>query len=383
MNGLQRFDDTYGHTPIRKAFEEGDVYGVAYDSTRAALKPIRLGVIGAGGVAQSKYFPAVARLRMIWEPVEISAFAEPRTEHVDKVQAIYGGQAYADYREMLRAEPLDGVMVLSPDGLHREHVLACIEAGLPVLVEKHIARSLADAVQICEAADAAKLLMMTVANKRYSPPYRRARTLLDRGAVGAPALMTGKFNLGYNYVDLLEAGTIHLFDLTLYLMGAVTRVNAAGMKRKPGGDYPIDNAVVMLEFASGAVGSLTTSATALSLKPWERVEIYGEHAWLSVEDQYALTLYGGEVEGAQSWRPVVPNTQLFDEEFGGYMGIVENFCQCIRGEETPLVTGWDGCRAYELLTAVHLSLARRTPVDLPLPDPAAADAEVYAWLKRS
>lgn len=380
---LYRFEDTYGHTPIHKAFDEGDVYGVAHDAQRAARKPIRLGLIGVGGVAQSKYLPAIARLRMIWEPVEMVAFAEPRVEHAEKVRAIYGGRWYADYHDMLKAEPLDGVIVLSPDALHREHVLACLGAQLPVLVEKPIARTLTDAARMCEAADTAGLLLMTVANKRYSPPYRRAKRLIEEGVLGIPSLMSGKFNLGYDYVDLLEAGTIHLFDLALYLMGTVTRLSAAGLKRGSGGRYPIDNAALVVEFASGAIGSLFTSASALSLKPWERVEVYGEHAWLEVDDQYELTLYAGEAEGAQSWRPVMPNTLLFDEEFGGYMGIVENFSQCIRGHEKPIVTGWDGYRAYELVTVVHLSVARRTPVELPIADTQAADAEVHAWLNRS
>ena len=378
-----RFDDTYGHTPYQKAFVEGDVYGVGYDAERAERKPLRLGMIGAGGVAQSKYLPAITRLRTLWEPIQLATFAEPRTDQRDKVQAIYGGKAFTDYRDMLADEVLDGVLILSPDTLHAEHLYACVEAGIPVLLEKPIARSIVDAAAMCRAAQERGVLFMTVANKRCSPPYKRARRLLADGAIGKPSLFSGKFNLGYDYVDLLEAGTIHLFDLTLYLMGDVARVSAAGMKRDLRGAYPVDNVAVTLEFASGAVGSIITSASALSLKPWERVEIYGEHAWLAVEDQYELTLYADEREGAQSWRPVMPNTLLFDEEFGGYMSLVDNFCQAIRGAETPIVTGWDGYRAYELLTAIHLSLASRTSIPLPLTDIAAADAIVRAWLKRS
>lgn len=379
------FDDTYGHTPIDKAFDKGDVYGVGYDEGRAARAPIRLGIIGAGGVAQSKYFPAVARLRMIWEPVEIVAFAEPRAEHGRKAQAVYGGRWYTDYAEMLARETdLDGVMVLSPDTLHREHTLACLQAGRHVLVEKPIARSLADGADMCRMADARDLTLMTVANKRYSPPYKRAKTLIERGVVRDPALFTGKFNLGYAYVDLLESGTIHLFDLALYLMGAAAAVSAAGVNRY-GARYPVDNIAATVRFASGAVGSITTSASALSLKPWERVEVYGNHAWLAVEDQRDLIVYEGEAQGAQTWQPVVPNTLLFDEEFGGYMGIIENFAQVIRGAETPLVTGWDGYRAYELLTAVQMALARAQVrgewVTLPL-DAASADAEAQAWLRQ-
>jgi predicted dehydrogenase len=121
----------------------------------------------------------------------------------------------------------------------------------------------------------------------------------------------------------------------------------------------------------------------LSLKPWERVEVYGDHAWLDVEDQYKLTLYDSEEGPAKSWTPIIPNTLIFDEEFGGFMGMIENFLQAIRGVEQPIVTGWDGYRAYELLVASELSLARGGAIiNLPL-DPQAADQEAHAWLKES
>ena len=77
----------------------------------------------------------------------------------------------------------------------------------------------------------------------------------------------------------------------------------------------------------------------------------------------------------------MPNTLIFDEEFGGFMGLIENFLQVIRGQEKPVVTGWDGHKAYELDVASHLSLARKDAVNLPL-DPASADEECGQWLRR-
>jgi predicted dehydrogenase len=376
-------EETYGHTPFKKAFEQADVYGIGPDDERAARRPIRLAICGAGGVAQSKYLPAINRLRTIWEPVEVAAIAEPRQEQAGKVAAIYGCRWYADWRTLIEHEQLDGVLITTPDALHGEIGMACLQAGLAVLVEKPITRSLVAAAQLCRQADASGQVLMAVANKRYAPPYRRARRLVSEGPVADPALFVGKFNLGYDYVDMLESGTIHLFDLTRYFMGEVKTVRAVGVGRyqRNRQSYPFDNAVIQLEFGSGAAGALSTSASALSLKPWERVEIYGDHAWLAVEDQYQLFLYDSEEGPTQSWAPAFPNTLLFDEEFGGYMGLVENFCQAIRGAEAPLVSGWDGYRAYELAVASHLSLLQGSAV-LPLPlDPALADAECARWLE--
>jgi predicted dehydrogenase len=376
-------EDTYGHTPYKKAFEQADVYGIAYDESRASRKEVRLGIIGAGGVTQSKHLPAIWRLRTIWEPIRVMAAAK-RSEDVNrKVAELYGYKPYVDYKKMLAEEELDGVIVATPDGMHYEHTLACLERGLPVLVEKPITRSLAHAEEICKLADKKKIPLMTVANKRYSPPYRRAKKFITEGPVQEPALYMGKFNLGYDYVWIMEQGTIHIFDITRYLMGDVTSLYAVGVNKYDRNmlDYPVDNITMTLEFSSGAVGTIYTSATALSFKPWERVEVYGNKSWLAVEDQYELILYDSEEGPEKHWTPIIPNTLIFDEEFGGFMGMIENFCQVIRGNEDALVTGWDGYYAYEFNVAAHLSMSRGEPVDLPL-DPSEADKEMAQWLER-
>jgi predicted dehydrogenase len=376
-------EDTYGHSPIRKMFDQADVYGVGYDEERASRKPVRLGIIGAGGVTVSKYYPAIKRLQTIWEPVEVVAFSRRNERAGRQIERTWGGRWYRDYEKMLDSESLDGVMILGPNDVHAEHGTACIERGLPILVEKPYTLSLVDGEQMCRLANHRGVPIMTVANKRFSPPYRRAKRMIQEGPVNNPAMYSAKFNLGYDYiVHMLEAGTIHLLDMTRYLMGNVKRLNAIGVNKygRNQARYPFDNAMLNFEFASGSVGQLYTSSTAVSLKPWERVEVYGEKAWLAVEDQYELILYDSEEGPTKSWRPVIPNTLIFDEEFGGFMGLIENFLQVIRGVEEPIVTGWDGHRAYELAVATLLSLHQRQPVDLPL-DPGAADTERAEFLK--
>ena len=375
-------EDTYAHSSIKKMFLQGDVYGVGYDEERASRKTVRLGIIGAGGVALSKHIPAIMRLKTIWEPVELVAIARRNEKFGTKISEMYGCRWYADYIEMLKREELDGVLVSGPDELHAEHTTSCIESNIPVLVEKPITRSLEDAHKLCILADEKNVPLMTVSNKRFSPPYRRAKQFVEKGPVNNPAMFSGKFNLGYDYVDLFEAGTIHLFDLTRFFMGDVQSVNAVGVGKYHlnWSPYPVDNAVISFEFHSGAVGSLITASTALSLKPWERVEIYGSKAWLAVEDQNELWLYDSEEGPAKSWKPVIPNTLIFDEEFGGFMGLIENFLQVVRKSEKPGVNGWDGYRAFELDVAAHLSISQKERVALPL-EPASADAEYKKWIK--
>jgi predicted dehydrogenase len=349
----------WAHLDRRALFERGDVYRVGFDAARAERAPVRLAVLGAGGVAQSKYLPATAQLRSRWEPLELVGLSTLSTGDVGKLSAVWGAPVYTDSTALLRDLRPDAVVVTSSDDAHAELALAAIEAGAHVLVEKPIATSLELAAAMCRSAEAAGRVLVTTCNKRYSPPYAEARRLLDEGAVSAPALFSGKFTFGYEYVDLLASGAVHVFDLARYFMGDVRRVSAVAAGTEAA------NAVVTLEFAAGAVGSLVTSAGALSLHPWERVEIFGDHAWLRVEDQATLTLYAAEYEPARVWSPVVPNTLLSAEEWGGYVGMLEAFLAAVRGDASGLAPG-DGYRALELVVATRRSLAERAPVALPV-----------------
>ena len=174
-------EDTYAHSPIKKMFELADVYGVGYDEARVSKKPVRLGIIGAGGVALSKHIPAIKRLQTIWEPVELVAITRRAEREGRHIAHMYGCNWYADYQEMLANEQLDGVLILGPDDLHAEHSTACIDRGIPVLVEKPITRSLVQARHFLELADRKNVPVMMVSNKRYCPPYRRAKTFVDSG----------------------------------------------------------------------------------------------------------------------------------------------------------------------------------------------------------
>jgi predicted dehydrogenase len=357
-------ENTYAHSPIKKMFDNKDVYGIAFDAERNSKKTVRLAIIGTGGVAQSKHIPAIMRLKTIWEPLELAAICVRNEKQGKKVESMYRTKWYADYQEMLEKEKPDGVLVLSPDQAHYEHAMACMKRGIHVLVEKPLTRDLNEGKKMCKYANEHTLVLMTVSNKRYSPPYLRAKKMLPEN----PAMISAKFNLGYDYVDILEGGTIHIFDLIRYFMGNVRTISAVSTKQYNFNktNYIFDNASINLEFENGAIGNIYTTSTALSLKPWERVEIYGKKNWIAVEDQHTLIVNDSEEGPSKIWNPVFPNTLIFDEEFGGFMGLIENFAECIRGNDLPAVTGWDGLKAYELVEATFRSIQEKKKIELPV-----------------
>jgi UDP-N-acetyl-2-amino-2-deoxyglucuronate dehydrogenase len=351
----------FGHTSYQAAFERRDVYGVRHDPNRRAKRLLRVGVVGCGGVAQAKWLPAIRYLQTRSEPVEIAGLVDPDSMTRSKVAALYGAATYAAVGELLERGAVDLILVLCPDEMHGEIARQALAVGVASLVEKPLCRRTDEARALCKLAEERGVLLASVANKRFSPPYALARALVADGALrSAPTVFSCKFTLGYPYVDLLEAGTVHVVDLALWFMGPVERVFAIGAFR----DGKVESAIISLNFASGAVGAIVTSAAALSFKPWERVEIIGRNAVLVVEDQFELTLYDEETGPAKSWKPTIPNTLLFDESFGGYAGLLENVLDAIRGLAPLGTPGREGLAAVEIVAAVHESLARGEAIEL-------------------
>ena len=128
---------------------------------------VRVGVIGAGLVAQAEHLPYLASLR---EQFTITSLAEPSRTVRDALGVRYGiAGLYADYRALLDAGGLDAVVICSPAGTHAEVAVAALDAGLHVFVEKPMCITLADADAIIAARDRAAKVVQVGTMKRHDP----------------------------------------------------------------------------------------------------------------------------------------------------------------------------------------------------------------------
>jgi predicted dehydrogenase len=128
---------------------------------------VRVGVVGAGLVAQAEHLPYLSSLR---DRFTIAAVAEPSQTVREAVGARYGVSGlHADYRGLLDAGGLDAVVVCSPAGTHAEVVLGALDAGLHVFVEKPMCITLADCDAIIAARDRVGKVVQVGTMKRYDP----------------------------------------------------------------------------------------------------------------------------------------------------------------------------------------------------------------------
>ncbi len=138
------------------------------------VQRVRIGVIGAGGVAQVEHIPNLLRLPGLFE---LRGVADPSATVRNFVVDRYGVSVFPDAGALL-SEPLDAVVVASPDALHPEQVAAAFAAGLHVFCEKPLCYAVSDISRLAGLRDKAGRVLQTGYMKRFDPSYETLLTML-------------------------------------------------------------------------------------------------------------------------------------------------------------------------------------------------------------
>lgn len=141
---------------------------------------LKAGVIGLGilGSMHAEYMHTLPT-------VEVVALADIRREVAERLASKINARPYSDYREMLREQRLDVVVVATPDPLHREPTVAALEAGVPnIILEKPLATTMADALAIYEAVEKHRARLFVDFSNRAAPLDIATRYVIQQGLLG-------------------------------------------------------------------------------------------------------------------------------------------------------------------------------------------------------
>ncbi len=140
---------------------------------------IRIGLIGAGAIAQLAHLPV---LQNLWDKFEIAGITDVSPSFCDEVKKRYGiPRVYKSADEMLGDASVDAVFVLSPDPLHCDFTIKAIEAGKHVLVEKPLAMNSSDIRRMLAAESANPgVVVMVGYMRRFAQPFLKAKELLSQ-----------------------------------------------------------------------------------------------------------------------------------------------------------------------------------------------------------
>lgn len=299
--------------------------------------PLRVGIVGTGRWAEQMYLPGLrdhpgARL------AAICGRDRERAESVASRFAI--PRVFADYREMIDRGGLQALVVATPDDLHHPIVMRALAAGLHVLCEKPLASTAAQALEMHAAAMTAGVQNMVMFNWRLQPHFRFLRALISEGYVGrcfhARFAFLGGFGRAGQYLwrfDARRANGIvgdlgsHMIDFARWYVGDIAQVGAhlATFVARPGSegqppDPANDSAMLTLEFANGAHGSIQVSAVAHAADRWveQHLALHGEDGTLEVDVALRGAEGGAVIRGSRRGEDrfailPVPETYLMEE----------------------------------------------------------------------
>lgn len=187
----------------------------------------------------------------------------------------HGIPAFTDMHEMMRSQSIDVVMILTPTGLHAEHVKELAPYGKHIIVEKPIALRLQDADEIIDASKKNHIRLFVVKQNRFNHPIICLHKAIKRGDLGKITLASAKvlWSRTQEYYDQAswrgtwryDGGVIanqasHHIDVLAWLVGDIDTVSAQGATI--GSDIEVeDMASVIYKFKNGAMGTLEATTS--------------------------------------------------------------------------------------------------------------------------
>ena len=277
----------------------------------------------------------------------------------------------------------DGVILATPNHLHVPGALACVQAGVPAIIEKPVAESLEAGQHLVAALANNPVPMLVGHHRRHSSTLQLARRAIQSGQLGRVVTVMGsaQFYKPDSYFTQAawrsQAGggpilinLIHEMDNLRYLCGEIDSVHAMGSSEVR--HFAVeDTAVMTLKFSSGALGTFTLSDTAASPCSWEQTS--GENTdypRYASEDCYFIAGTRGSMAvptlrtwryaeggGEPGWRTPFVEETLALEAVDPMAAQLEHFCDLMAGRREPVVSVIDALQSLRAVEAARQSIA--------------------------
>ncbi len=300
-----------------------------------AGKPLRAAVIGVGYLGRHH-----ARILAELDGVQLAAVVDRNEPRAREIAAACGSTAFSSAAGIIDA--VDLVTVAVPTESHAEVAIPFLERGIPVLVEKPLARSVDEAERIIAAARRTGAILAVGHTERFNPAVTAAwQSIHDPRFIEVHRL--GTFPERSLDIDVVFDLMIHDLDIVLAVVRSeVAALEAVGVPVLTG---RVDIANARLRFASGCVANIT--ASRISRERVRKIRFFQRDAYLSIDygtqeaEQYRLVRGPGP-------RPSIDGGKL-DVTRGEPLRIeLADFTESVRSGAPPRVGAEDGRRAVEL-----------------------------------
>lgn len=330
---------------------------------------IRVGLIGTGRLGS--IYAAIIAGQL--PHAELSAIAGHKAMELGEQYNVPPERRFLDRTDLFDCPGLDAVAIVSSTDTHVDFCLEAINRGLPILCEKPLGLTVEGALRVQEAVEKTGVLFQMGFMRRWDPAYSTAQRHIHEDKIGTPvfyratgrdATRTAIQYAGESGGILFDMG-VHDFDLARFFMGDVSSVHTIGGRLV----YPeleevndIDNAIVSMKFASGAIGVVDLSRNA-GYGCDNHCEVLGSRGAVRMGKIQHTAVQVLNTEGVM--HDAIPTyAQRFTDAFPIQLN---DFVNNVRYQTQPTVTVVDGVESLRICEAALLSYNKGLEVHLSFP----------------
>lgn len=329
------------------------------------MKDIGIGVIGLGFMGES-----YARILESLRGVELMAVADVDKDKGEQVAAATSASFYEDYKDILRDEAVEGVVVALPDQLHLSATVDTLAADKHLLLEKPLATTASDVDRILDATRNSEKVKMVGQLLRYDPRYAQGYEAIQNGTVGelihTSSWRRALYSSGRRIngrTSLLYYLGVHEFDLLNWYTGSQVETVYAKSRSLLHRDLGVDDTIlVTLEFENGCIGQVELT---WSLPDSEPAKLDAGIKVVGTKGSFSIDMRDQGLEVINDGRSTYPDTMawpiLHDKQVGDLKYEIEHWIYCISEGREPLTPLEAGAASTRVALAVEESLRTDSP----------------------
>ncbi len=369
----------------------GHLFVSNYKADDGEKKPMKYALIGCGRISTNHIKAALNN------ELEIVAVCDIVPDHMQEVLEKHGLEndssiaRYTDYRKMLEEQDVELVSIATESGSHASIALDVIDRGIPVVIEKPMAMSIADAEEIIRRADEKGVKVSACHQNRFNVAVQKMRRALEEGRFGR--LSHGSIHVRWNrnkaYYDQApwrgtwaeDGGTlmnqcIHGIDLLRWTFGDEVE-EVFGLTRQVQHPYleAEDVGMAVVKFRNGAIATIEGTVNVYPKNLEETMYVFGETGTVKIGGTSTNNIdvwdFADETETDMENKGLKEATS---NVYGnGHTSLFRDVIDAIKQDRKPYVDAVAGRNALELVLAIYKSMKEGCPVKLPLADFASTD----------
>lgn len=346
---------------------------------------IQVAIVGTGGISNEH----IKGLLAFPERCKIVALCDIYPQKAEDIKKKYhlDCAVFSDHQVMLESDvKIDLVHICTPPFVHCEIAVNSMNAGCNVIVEKPMATCLAECDEMLEAEKRNGVTMACIAQNRFRDSIYRLKRILDSNLAGKLcfANVESAWWRGHCYYDLWWRGTwekegggptlnhaVHHIDMLNWLEGKMPDSVMAMFTNIMHDNAEVEDlSLACLHYEDGSLAQITSSvvhhgeeqnivlqcADAKISAPWK--------VKAEISQKNGFPRQGGNLELTRKLQDFWENIPPLP--YTGHTGEIENVLSALEKGERPLITGVDGRRTVELITAIYKSCFDRQLVNLPI-----------------